>query len=273
MNSLSFNLESNLNFLFLKLENFKGFTDEVVPTILDKAHAFGLKVCFHHEPYPSRTAQSFRNDLVYIIDKYGDHPAFFRDSSRNNKPIFFVYDSYLIDPSDWISILSSAVSNTIRNGKYDSLVIGLYVDARDKLRLIKGHFDGFYSYFASNGFTQGSSTSQWGDLKKWSSENNLLFIPCVGPGYDDTRIRPWNAINKRDRSSGEYYSNMWKNAVALHPPYVGITSFNEWHEGTQIEPAISKTLNQDYKYSDYTPQSPYFYLNETLRWINILDEN
>ncbi|WP_228377905.1 hypothetical protein [Chryseobacterium luteum] len=29
-------------------------------------------------------------------------------------------------------------------------------------------------------------------------------------------------------------------AVNVNPDFIGITSFNEWHEGIQIEPAVPK---------------------------------
>ena len=34
---------------------------------------------------------------------------------------------------------------------------------------------------------------------RFSRKNGLLFIPSVGPGYDDTKIRPWNAAVSKDR--------------------------------------------------------------------------
>lgn len=69
------------------------------------------------------------------------------------------------------------------------------------------------------------------DLGKY----NLIRFTIFGNRYDDTRIRPWNAKNKKDRRNGEYYDQMWKSAIELDVPFISITSYNEWHEGTQIE--------------------------------------
>merc|ERR1712083_224420 len=33
--------------------------------------------------------------------------------------------------------------------------------------------------------------------------------------------------------------------------YVSITSFNEWHEGTQIEPSVAKQSKNGFKYLDF----------------------
>ena len=41
--------------------------------------------------------------------------------------------------------------------------------------------------------------------------------------------------------------------------------FNEWHEGTQIEPAIPKTVGR-YTYSSYEPEKPDAYLVRTREW-------
>jgi hypothetical protein len=36
---------------------------------------------------------------------------------------------------------------------------------------------------------------------------------------------------------GKTYDGMWRAAIAAEPDRITITSYNEWHEGTQIEPA------------------------------------
>ena len=41
----------------------------------------------------------------------------------------------------------------------------------------------------------------------------------------------------RSRADGATYDGMWRSAVRAAADVVTITSYNEWHEGTQIEPA------------------------------------
>ena len=94
----------------------------------------------------------------------------------------------------------------------------------------------------------------------------MLFVPSVGPGYDDSRIRPWNRANTKHRDGGKYYEGMWRAALAVSPDMVTITSYNEWGEGTQIEPATSHTTAAGDAYADYSPHAPDHYLALTRRW-------
>lgn len=44
---------------------------------------------------------------------------------------------------------------------------------------------------------------------------------------------------------------MWKRAIADGADMVSITSYNEWGEGTQIEPAVARREDSFPKYEDY----------------------
>jgi hypothetical protein len=58
----------------------------------------------------------------------------------------------------------------------------------------------------------------------------------VIPGYDDTKIRkPGLAVERHGR---ELYRLQWEQALAADPHWVLVTSFNEWHEGSEIEPSL-----------------------------------
>ena len=63
-------------------------------------------------------------------------------------------------------------------------------------------------------------------------------------------------------ANGEYYARMWNRATVDGADVVSITSYNEWGEGTQIEPAIPRG-NGD-MYSNYeTEGGPNAYLEKT----------
>ena len=69
------------------------------------------------------------------------------------------------------------------------------------------------------------------------SKLNEGIVLSVGPGYVDHNIRPWNTHNSRHRAHGHYYNDMWQKAMDANPDAMSVTSYNEWGEGTQIEPA------------------------------------
>ncbi|KAG8582257.1 hypothetical protein GDO81_007972 [Engystomops pustulosus] len=241
--------------------------DNLVPTLLDTAHKYGLKVTFHIEPYRNRDDRSLHNDVIYIIDKYGDHPAFYRHKTRTGRslPMFYIYDSYITPSDSWSKLLTASGSHSIRNTKYDGIFVALLVEEKHKFSIQNGGFDGIYTYFATNGFTYGSSHQHWQSLKDFCDSNNMIFIPSVGPGYIDTSIRPWNFKNTRNRINGKYYETALNAALMVRPSIISITSFNEWHEGTQIETAVPKKTAQ-MKYEDYLPHKPNVYLEITRKW-------
>lgn len=241
---------------------------ESLPILFDEAQKNGLKVCFHIEPYGGRSAQSVRENIQHFIEKFGQHPALYR---LHGKPLFFLYDSYLIPAEEWATMLKPEGAITIRNTNLDSEIIGLWVGKGKEDYFLQSGMDGFYTYFASTGFTYGSTPSNWNYLQTWASKNGLLFIPCVGPGYIDSRVRPWNNVNTRDREDGKYYDRMFDAAIKSNAKFIGITSFNEWHEGTQIEPAIPFDI-PEFDYLDYGSLGPDYYLDRTAYWAKIFGE-
>jgi glycoprotein endo-alpha-1,2-mannosidase len=237
------------------------FEDRSIALYLKAAEKFGVRIIIHIEPF-YKTIKEFREAVTYIIDTYSNYSAFYK---MNGKAMFYIYDSYKIDVKEWASILSTDSIKTLRNTKYDATYIGLWVNKGDEDFFTKGNFDGCYTYFASNGFVYGSTTDNWAYMAAWAKKNKKLFIPCVGPGYIDTRIRPWNAENTKLRDSGKYYDKMFDAAIKAKPDFIGVTSFNEWHEGTQIEPAVTK-LHNTFNYENYSPLTSDFYLKRTKYW-------
>jgi glycoprotein endo-alpha-1,2-mannosidase len=245
------------------------FTDRALPFLFHQAEQHGIRICFHIEPRlgpGGRDATMVREAIVYLLDTYGESPALYRDAEHGNRPMFYIYDSYLTPADEWATILAPDGNISLRGTKYDSLVVGLWVKQHEERFFLDGHFDGFYTYFATDGFTYGSTQRHWKALAEWAGRHDKLFIPCVAPGYIDTRIRPWNRRNTRDRAGGAYYDRSFQAAIDAGAFRIGVTSFNEWHEGTQIEPAVPMKT-KDFRYRDYSPREPTWYLDRTADWV------
>ena len=209
---------------------------------------------FHLEPYAGRTAATVREDLRYIKDTYGSSPAVFRvPATEGGKPLYYVYDSYHIPSRDWATVLTAGGASTVRGTDLDGIFIGLWLDRPHGSDLYEGGFDGFYTYFASTYFSYGSTPANWPYMAKFAADHNKLFVASVGPGYNDTGIRPWNAQNTKARNGGDYYRAMFTDAIDAKPDYISITSYNEWGEGTQVEPAVP--YSTDYGFSSSSSSS------------------
>jgi len=136
-----------------------------------------------------------------------------------------------------------------------------------------GGFDGFYTYFPHRGFTYGSDPFNWSRMTKFARTHKLVFSPSIGPGYNDSGIRPWNDYHAKDRENGRYFDDSWNHALNTHSKLITITSYNEWGEGTQIESAMEKNVldsegNIIHRYQDYSPLKPDYYMKRLKYWID-----
>lgn len=243
-------------------------SDSLVPMLLDAADKYKLKVTLHIEPYKGRDDKTVHNDVKYIIDTYSKHKAFYKYTTTDGRhlPMLYIYDSYHTSAGSWAQLMTPGGSHSVRNTPYDCIFIALMVEMNHRKYIDAGGFDGFYTYFATDKFTYGSTWRFWPQLKSIAKQTNSIFIPSVGPGYIDTGVRPWNSANTRLRDNGNYYRNSWKAALQTKPRIVSITSFNEWHEGTQVEKAVPKSFNGQV-YKDYSPNTPDFYLKLTKEYV------
>ena len=133
-------------------------------------------------------------------------------------------------------------------------------------RAAAGGFDGLYTYdvllFDGGLFPR---------LCQQARRLHLLCAPSVGPGYDarrataDLRVKP--------RRDGARYDGMWRGAVRARADLVTVTSYNEWHEGTQIEPARgdrSGYESYDGAWGLYGRAAETAYLDRTAFWVSRL---
>ena len=221
-------------------------TDERLDAVFDAANRHGMRVAIHAEPYPGRTAASFAEDMRYLASSKDrallNHSAM---AKVDGQPLIFVYDSYHIAVADWAQVLAPS-NGALRGTEADVFAIGLWLEPQHGKDLARGGFDGAYTYFANEATGFGGVLRHWSAMAREAQHNGLAFVPCVSPGYDDTGIRPWNARASVPRNDGATYNRTWDVALAAFRDAggvglggIGITSWNEWGEGTQIEAAAT----------------------------------
>jgi glycoprotein endo-alpha-1,2-mannosidase len=207
-----------------------------LPVVLEAAGAHGLQVAAHLEPYRTRTPLSTAADISKLRE------LGIRD--------FYVYDSDRDPTPAWAEALAG--------------LQGVRVFAHTHLvgRAKAGGFDGLYTYdvVTWNGNTFARLCSQ-------ARRAGLLCAPSVGPGYD-ARLVAEESV-QRPRLHGKTYDRMWRAAIRAKADVVTITSYNEWQEGTQIEPARVQVERASYEgaWGKWGVRAQRAYLDATLEWV------
>ena len=220
--------------------------DARLPAVAAAARADGIRVAVHLEPYTGRTVASTVADVAYL--------------RALGIATFYVYRAFDFAPAQW----AAAMPLLHAGGAVLYAQTGLVGQAA------AGGFDGVYTYDI---VTYGGNV-----FRRYCTQAHavhLLCAPSVGPGYDarrgdgDPRVKP--------RQNGKTYDAMWRAAIAAGADRVTITSFNEWHEGTQIEPAAPAGRHGRYRYLSYDgawglhgPAAETAYLVRTAYWAKVL---
>ncbi|GAA2808738.1 glycoside hydrolase family 99 protein [Crossiella cryophila] len=234
----------------------ESYEDRLAEGVLAAAARNGLKVAWHLEPYGGRTAASTVADIEYLIARHGASPAFYRAAEHGNRAAFYVFESLRI--ADW-SALDLVSDRAI-----------VLAQTTDVSRV--AHFGGMYTYDGIAGLT----APGWAGAGAYCRANGLVWAPSVAPGYLDKRANPGSGTPIVDRREGATYDRQWNNAldpaIGGRPHWVSVTSFNEWHEGSQIEPADGTPppghgyLTYDGAYGSRGPAASTAYLERTRYW-------
>ncbi len=102
-------------------------------------------------------------------------------------------------------------------------------------------FDGLYLYSVAWATTPAAVLTHWGEaVRQWNAREKVFryWVATVMPGYDDLTTGRANAF-VRPRENGDYYRACWEGAIRSAADWVVITSFNQWPEGTHIEPSVN----------------------------------
>lgn len=215
------------------------FEDGATPAVLDGCAKNGLRAAVYYEQIAApATAASVAAELTDIVKRFGSHPAYLTVSDGGTKrPVIFIY-SRAVHQIDW-KTWQAVVADLHNNLSPAPFLIGDSFDAK-----ALDVFDGAHDYGPAGGaaaaMKKGQTAEAWAHrtMPWWVGEahkHDKLACVTVFPGYDDTKIRKPGL--RVDRDDGRFYDTLWKEARSADPDWVLVTSFNEWHEGSEIEPS------------------------------------
>lgn len=98
-------------------------------------------------------------------------------------------------------------------------------------------YDALYYFDISWERAPGAAMASYaGRLQQYNSSHGASrpFIATAEPGYNDLKVRNGH---QRSRENGDYYRGTWQTAIDRNADAVVLTSFNEFLEGTYIEPS------------------------------------
>jgi glycoprotein endo-alpha-1,2-mannosidase len=187
--------------------------DERLPDVLRAAHRARLAVAVQLEPYDGRSPDTISSDLQHL------RALGIRD--------VYVYRAEDFTAEGWAAL------NLRLSG------LRVFAQTNHVGFAARAGFAGFYTY----------DILEYGGAKftrfcRQAHAAGILCAPSVGPGYSayptngDPRVKP--------RDAGATYDCMWRAALDARADVVTITSYNEWGEGTQIEPAAGRGRYQSY---------------------------
>jgi hypothetical protein len=179
--------------------------------------------------------------IRHLADRYGAHPNWL---THEGKPVIIFADVYRVPIAGgqtplqaWAAIRAQADPQ----GKMVWIAEGLDASYLEV-------FDGLYVYKVTHAAYPDDyvKASRWaGNVRAWQERTGKqkLWIGTVMPGWDDLRsgcqadVRIPSTPHRRDREGGAFYRATFEAALASNPDWLWVNSFNEWVEGSYIEPS------------------------------------
>lgn len=206
-------------------------TESNLAAMLEEANARGFRIGILFEttsPFissPEATAAA----LSHALSVHAAQPGFLRSGGR---PVIFFWRPQRWSVETWQGIRQQVDPN------HNTIWIAEGVEMA-----YQAVFDGHHLY--SNTWNPPADLTYTNQkFARWVADARQLYggyrywVATVMPGYNDLGTGRGNAF-ARDRAGGAYYEEAWRAAIASNPDWIVITSFNEWPEGSQIEPSVS----------------------------------
>jgi glycoprotein endo-alpha-1,2-mannosidase len=206
-------------------------------------------------------------DVNHMCKHYFDHPNYFRIDGR---PVLFMYLTRKLEATGKFEEAILLMRSLADNCGHDLYIAGDHAFAtppsEDKTYRPFLYLDAVTNYdvygsMRTTGYAgQEVVDEYYNNQKRWRKEASNLgcgYIPAVSPGYNDRGVRleadhePLSRRLSRTASEGSLFKAGLQLAKYLVDETAGnllvVNSFNEWHEDSQIEPAVGDTTDEPFE--------------------------
>lgn len=165
--------------------------------------------------------------LQALLATHARHPAYLK---VDGKPVIFFWRQQRFDLGTWTAIRAAV------DGGHNSLWIEEGADV-GMLSVFDGHH--LYKVIWNPPTDLAYTANKFGRLVRNAAANLVapkVYVATVMPGWDDRKLGRGDSFGI-GREGGAVYERSWQAAIGSAPDWIIITSFNEWPEGTYIEPS------------------------------------
>jgi hypothetical protein len=197
-------------------------TETNLRAMLDEAAARGFRVAVDLEvqsPFLHNAGQ-VQSAVATLLATHVQHPAYLRSGG---KPVIFFWRQQRFN-----------VGTGQPSGRRWTR-IGRACGSKRAWMTPLSVFDGHHGRDV-NPLTDLAATARSSRAARRAEAGRFAYVATVMPGYDDRSTGRGNAFAV-DRQGGAYYERSWQAAIASAPDWIIVTSFNEWPEGSYIEPS------------------------------------
>lgn len=228
----------------------------LINTILKNPNLGNLKIAILYET-AGRTNElqdysALGPDIAHLADNYFSHPNYLKNEG---KPVVMVYLTRVLSDLGTLTSSLSAMRQAAAAKGYELYIIGDHVfgsppASAEDLALLDAvtNYDVYGSMGVSGYAGQAAVSAYYADQAGWKTlakNAGIDYVPAVTPGFNDNAVRPEHSPLSRklspDAGFGSLFRQMLRGAKTLTDADIGhmimVTSWNEWHEDTQIEPA------------------------------------
>lgn len=214
--------------------NFSQLLSDSASLTQTTGQPFASSIYFESDSPHLQGETNMVTNLRYVIANYTNSSAYFH---WQGKPVIFVWDP--LGGGRTLSLWASVIKQV--DPQHHIIWSAEGVDIN-----LLSVFDGIHLY----------SAGYWGLLNKDMNavdqefsgkvasynaayHTDKIWAAGVMPGYNDTHIAGRKGTFIVPRNNGATYRTSWTAAMASNPSWITITSFNEWYEGSMIEPSVT----------------------------------